>query len=59
PDDLMSLLNDVQQFTSRDLKPNKKYKLLDIKITEENGFNVPYKKAVRRLEDSKRKPKGT
>ena len=42
--------------TCGDLKKKRPYKLLDLKITKENGFNGEYKLAVGKLQD-KTKPK--
>ncbi|XP_052128490.1 uncharacterized protein LOC113216388 [Frankliniella occidentalis] len=52
------MLNDVQCYSSRDLKIGKEYKLLDIELRDENGFNGAYKRAVGKFEDKKRKPTG-
>ncbi|KAK3908302.1 hypothetical protein KUF71_018800 [Frankliniella fusca] len=56
-DDFINLLNDVQTYTCRDLKMGKSYKLLDLNITNETGFNGSYKKAVGKLQD-KTRPNG-
>ena len=45
-------------FTSRHLKLNKPYILLNLSITNEIGFNGPYKKATGILRDNSR-PTGT
>lgn len=51
-------MNSTEVFTSRHLKINKPYRLLNLAVTEEMGFNGPYKKATGVLKDSSR-PTGT
>jgi len=58
PKDFLLQLNDIEVFTSRLLKLNKPYILLNLSISHEIGFNGPYKKATSILRDNSR-PTGT